>query len=474
MQGAAAHPRTAGSVTPFAPDVHPLVALAVVSAVAAPVALLLSRLGALVLPGWVFVGACALLGASAQSRGQRLLSGPDPHGRLGLRVASAMSLFAVITACSGTTFLLPLAALLVGAPHVDEVGGRAWRPVAASGAVLVVAQHALVLTGVLPSSVPPATSTGIAVLTSAASLLWLMALARVEDRRRALLAELRSAEAWFRALVQDSREVFATIRRDGTISYVSPSGPQEWGVPAEDLLGRPFAQLVHPEDRAEALDRFERCLAGGEGGVRVELRLRARDGEERWFSAALRDQTGNDAIGAVVVHLHDVTERHHRQALLQHEAEHDALTGLLNRAAFTARLEAALRDAPGPEVGVVFCDLDGFKAVNDGLGHAAGDELLIAVAQRLQACAGEGGVVARQGGDEFTVLVPRGAGPQVLDDLARRVRAALVPEVPLAGGHRARVGVSTGTALGGPGTSTDEVLAAADARMYDAKRASRV
>ncbi|NAZ87318.1 diguanylate cyclase domain-containing protein, partial [Kineococcus indalonis] len=466
--------RATRSATPFAPDVHPLVALAVVPAAAAPVAALLSGLGVLVLPAWVFVAACALLGASAQSRCQRLLSGPDPDGRLGLRVAWAMALFAVITACSGTTFLLPLAALLVGAPHVDVSGGRAWRPVAASGAVLVVAQHALLLAGVLPSPVPAARSAGIAVLTSAAALMWLLALARVEDERRALLADLRSAEAWFRALVQDSREVFATVRRDGTVSYVSPSASEDWRVPAALLVERPFPELLHPQDRAEALACFERCLAtGGEGTVRVELRVRARDGGHRWLSAALRDQTGNSAVGAVVVHLHDVTERRRQQARLQHEAEHDALTGLLNRAAFTARLDAALRDAPAAEVGVVFCDLDGFKAVNDGLGHAAGDELLVAVAQRLLACARDGEVVARLGGDEFTVLVPRRAGPQELEDLAERLRAALSPGFRLAGGHLAHVGASTGAALGGPGTSTDEVLAAADARMYEAKRASR-
>ncbi|NAZ78059.1 diguanylate cyclase, partial [Kineococcus sp. T13] len=413
--------------------------LAVVSAVAVPVAALLSWSGVLVLPAAVFVAACALLGASAQSRCQRLLSGPDPDGRLGLRVAWAMALFAVITSCSGTTFLLPLAALLVGAPHIDVSGGRAWRPVAASGAVLVAVQHALLLTGVLPSSVPAAQSTGIAVLTSAAALLWLLALARVEDERRALLADLRSAEAWFRALVQDSREVFAAIRRDGSISYVSPSASEDWGVPADRLVGRPFPEVLHPGDRAEALACFERCLAaGGEGTVRVELRVRARDGGHRWLSAALRDQTRNSAVGAVVVHLHDVTERRLQQARLQHEAEHDALTGLLNRGAFTARLDAALREAPGPQVGVVFCDLDGFKAVNDGLGHAAGDELLVAVAERLSACTRGEEVVARLGGDEFTVLVPRAAGPEALEDLAGRVRAALSPAFGLGGGHRVR------------------------------------
>ncbi|GAB7191734.1 hypothetical protein NUM3379_24420 [Kineococcus sp. NUM-3379] len=471
MEPAAAHPRPARSATPFAPDAHPLVALAAVSVVATPVAALLSWLGTLVLPAWVFVAACALLGASAQSRAQRLVSGPDPEGRLGLRVAWAMTLFAVVTACSGTPFLLPLAALCVGAPHIDECGGRAWRPVAASAAVLVTAQQALLLTGVLPSSVPAARSPGITLLICAFSLLWLLALARVQDERRALLADVRAAETWFRALVQDSRELFVAVRRDGTLSYASPSAAEDRGVPAEELLGRRVLDLLDPADADGARAAFARCLAAGGDVVRVELRLRAADGSPRWMSASLRDRTDHPAIGAVVVHLHDITERRRQQARLQYEAEHDALTGLLNRKAFTARLGAALQDATGQEVGVVFCDLNGFKAVNDGLGHAAGDELLVQVAARLRACVRPQDTVARLGGDEFTVLVPAGADAASLAALVGRIRAALAGGFTVAG-HPVRVGTSAGTALGGPGTGAEALLAEADGRMYSDKRAS--
>ncbi|MEV4702646.1 GGDEF domain-containing protein [Actinoplanes sp. NPDC049316] len=152
----------------------------------------------------------------------------------------------------------------------------------------------------------------------------------------------------------------------------------------------------------------------------------------------------------------------------------DVLTGLPNRAACLDRLSADLAaGGPQPGVAVLFCDLDGFKPVNDRLGHAAGDELLVAVAQRLRGCVREADLVSRFGGDEFVVVCrdhdPRGA----VDAVCARIRDMVREPIPVAG-QEVRIGVSAGGAFAGPGTTTDDLIRRADLAMYEAKRSKSV
>ncbi|PPK92829.1 PAS domain S-box-containing protein, partial [Kineococcus xinjiangensis] len=277
--------RPVRSAAPFAPDRRPSTAFAVTVAGLAPVALLLSSLDAFVLPAWLFLLTGGLVGTLAQSRVQRWLAGGDEEdGRLWLRMAVAMVLFGVTTACTGTTFLLPLAALVVGASHIDTSGGRAWRPVAGCAGAVLLALEALVHLGLLDSPLSPGASHGVALVAALVAMLALLTLARTEDDRRALMCEVRSAEAWFRALVQDSHEVLATVCADGTLSYLSPSAVSAWGADPEVLRGTHFLDLLHPEDVLEANARFSQCLeAGGAEPVRAEVRLRVAAGEHRWM-----------------------------------------------------------------------------------------------------------------------------------------------------------------------------------------------
>ncbi|WP_432571920.1 diguanylate cyclase domain-containing protein [Kineococcus sp. SYSU DK005] len=165
----------------------------------------------------------------------------------------------------------------------------------------------------------------------------------------------------------------------------------------------------------------------------------------------------------------------HREAAaaLEHQARHDALTGLPNRVLLRERLTGALAEGPA---GVLFCDLDGFKDVNDTAGHGAGDEVLRQVAARFAACAREGDTLARLGGDEFAVVCPGVRGPEPLNALAGRLLAALREPVVTDRGTF-RVGVSVGAALAAgdpaPHRLAEGLLAAADAAMYDAKRAGK-
>lgn len=179
--------------------------------------------------------------------------------------------------------------------------------------------------------------------------------------------------------------------------------------------------------------------------------------------------------GGVLRTYTDITERKRQEALLRHVASHDALTALANRAVLMERLAQALQACADGQDGlaVMYLDLDGFKAINDSLGHAVGDRMLAAVAARLRDAAGEATLVARMGGDEFAVLLQgvRDAAPAVA--LAQRLVAAVSEPVAL-DAHCLQVGVSVGIALhdGQPGTP-DQLLQRADRAMYQAKAAGR-
>jgi diguanylate cyclase (GGDEF)-like protein len=208
------------------------------------------------------------------------------------------------------------------------------------------------------------------------------------------------------------------------------------------------------------------------------VRFVRKDGSLLWVEVhanALVDDDGR-VYGAVASY-DDVTVRVERDRRTRHEADHDPLTGVANRRSFERTLASALSRATalGRSVGLLMLDLDGFKAVNDRHGHAAGDEALREVARRLRRCVRERDVVARLGGDEFVVvLTDLGGRSGVAVDSVERVRAAL--EEPIAVGRAVEVGVRAAIGVAtspGDGTTVAELLAVADRGMYAAKAANR-
>jgi cyclic di-GMP phosphodiesterase Gmr len=272
--------------------------------------------------------------------------------------------------------------------------------------------------------------------------------------------------------VRSTRALLCVIAGDSRLLLVNPAMARFTGRSAADLVGRLFYDVyVAPEDRLLAQDAVARSMATGvaypqegdwlaAGGVRRRVSMTID---------VLRDATG--APWALACLGLDVTEEREREAALHRRAHTDLLTGLPNRSALFDRLHQHLDERRGGGCGLLFCDLDGFKQVNDRHGHALGDRLLADAASRLQALAGPSDLVARLGGDEFVVVCPGGAGGR-LAMLAAEVTTAFQRPFDSPAGDLV-IGVSVGHAMGEPGEAPDRLVARADHAMYGAKSRRR-
>ncbi|WP_405938004.1 diguanylate cyclase CdgB [Streptomyces sp. NBC_00726] len=339
------------------------------------------------------------------------------------------------------------------------------------------------------------------------------ALVRLEREQQAL----RASEESFRQAFEYAPSGMAIAElggdQQGRLLRTNDALCRLLGRPASVLRRYSFADLVHPEDIGTLL------RTSAEGG-RAELRLGRRDGSYLWVS--LRNSVVADTADGprfLLTHVEDIEERKRHELNLAHRASHDALTGLPNSAELRTRLGARLcarpdaaattdveavdaaygdvdetrghypaggpgthpfdhhvhavapdtsRDDGAKGLAVLFCDLDGFKSINDRFGHHTGDAVLIEVARRLTTCVRDGDTVARLGGDEFVVLAD-GLGAADAADLAVRLRNAIIPPIRV-DGRAVRVGASFGIGWAACGMTAEEVLRSADQRMYVEKR----
>ncbi len=273
--------------------------------------------------------------------------------------------------------------------------------------------------------------------------------------------------------MQNSSDVIVLLDDRGELTYVTPSVKRALGYEPNLLLGAPADTLVRREQRAVFHSTLQQAGQPGRGPVTIELDLLHRDGSYRHFAVSVTDLLDDPAVGAVVLNGWDVTVRRQLEQQLTHQAYHDALTGLPNRALLHQRLDHALAHRlRGRGVAVLYLDLDGFKAVNDTLGHHVGDELLQAVSQRLLSCVRPSDTVARLGGDEFAVLVPHLTGEPEALALAGRITTLLSQPYRLQG-QDVFVASSVGLALtpdDGSATTATVLLGDADLAMYRAKQ----
>jgi diguanylate cyclase (GGDEF)-like protein/PAS domain S-box-containing protein len=276
---------------------------------------------------------------------------------------------------------------------------------------------------------------------------------------------MRSLEARLSALVYHSTDAIFLVDRDGRIAYASPAAEELGG--ADHLLD-PFVEADR-EGIARQLGNVVQMPRGTT--VPLEGRVRLADGEVRVLEGVGRNLLEDENVRAVVVTMRDTTQRHALERQLQRRAFQDGLTGLANRVLFVDRLEHAIqRSAREPELGVavLFIDLDDFKAVNDGMGHSAGDEVIRSVAERIRSCVRPGDTVARLGGDEFTVLVEDTPSAADVTALARRLLEVLQQPVDV-DGVGLTVPASVGVTFATHGSTAESLLRDADIAMYSAK-----
>lgn len=296
-------------------------------------------------------------------------------------------------------------------------------------------------------------------------------IAQVEDRRDA-----RATERKLEAVMEHMSDQVYVIGRDGHFTWASPSASALFGI--DDFTGRPVGAFIHDDDRPAVMADLAKIFDGILTGP-VQRIFRAWSeplGQWRWLEAAVSDRRDDDVLGGLLVCSRDVTQRVADAERLRHQALHDALTGLPNRSLLLDRIEVASRRAQraGTDLAVLFFDIDHFKQVNDTLGHAVGDRLLVAVADRVQARLRAQDTLGRLGGDEFVV---------VLEDLSRTsdtrlegvcsdLVEALAQPLQLED-RQVRVTASAGVLRSDGTEPAEELLRAADVAMYAAKKQGR-
>ena len=290
--------------------------------------------------------------------------------------------------------------------------------------------------------------------------------------RHALEATLRDAHQRLTYHTDNSPVAVIECTPDLRILRWSPGAERIFGWAAEEVLDRRVNvdfSFMHADDSAAAAQVVGRLLDGPDERNVFFNRNLTKDGRVihcEWHNSVLRDATG--AVVSIFSLALDVTAQVQLQEQLAHRALHDPLTGLPNRASLAGRFRQLL--AREQQFAVLFIDLDGFKAVNDRLGHAAGDELLCVVARRLQRAVRVDDVVTRLGGDEFVVLAEGGCDEAQCLALARRLGGVIAQPIAI-GGERVQVEASIGVSLSAPDQrDPDELLLIADAAMYTAKQ----
>jgi diguanylate cyclase (GGDEF)-like protein/PAS domain S-box-containing protein len=286
-------------------------------------------------------------------------------------------------------------------------------------------------------------------------------------------AVLEEALRYFDVAFDRSPIGMALFNTDGEYVRVNAALSALLGRPPEDLLGRRDQELTHPDDRQADLDAAWEILEGRTDTHQTEKRFLRPDGSVVWALANLtflRDEAGRPL--SWVGQFQDVTERRRQEAELQHLADHDPLTGLLNRRAFERALEQHLARVRryGVQGALLMIDLDGFKAVNDQHGHETGDAMLAGVAERLRARLRASDVVARLGGDEFAALLP--AADRAEAEHVARIAVEVVRDLSPAAGPPVTASVGAAV-IAEPDLSSHVVQREADRAMYAAKRAGR-
>jgi diguanylate cyclase (GGDEF)-like protein/PAS domain S-box-containing protein len=270
-----------------------------------------------------------------------------------------------------------------------------------------------------------------------------------------------------RALVHHATALLITLDKNGNVLSANAEMSRLLHHDITLVTGFPFEDLVHASDRPLVRDAMLRSLRT----ERLEASLERPDGQLVTLDLSITDLRDDPLVNGYVISGTDITDLKTTQRALRHMADHDGLTGLLSRRALLAKIDHIVDDGYQHEIAVLFCDLDGFKQVNDRIGHAAGDQVLIEVARRIERALRPGDLVGRLGGDEFVVVLPR-ADDATTSSISEAIRAALAAPI-YAGDELVEVGVSIGAAATGDHPTASRLLATADDAMYEVKRSRK-
>jgi diguanylate cyclase (GGDEF)-like protein/PAS domain S-box-containing protein len=284
---------------------------------------------------------------------------------------------------------------------------------------------------------------------------------------------LRESEERFRSAFDNATIGMGVVALDGRWLQVNRSLCDIFGYEERELLESEVRQVTHREDLITLEEQMQRFTAGAISSHQGELRYCHKSGKEVWTHLGMSLVRDGEARPLhLIFQIQDITDRKRAEEQLLHDAFHDALTGLPNRALFMDHVKMAIqrsRRSGDRLFAALFLDLDRFKIINDSLGHMVGDQLLVGIAHRLEACLRPGDTVARLGGDEFTILLEDLASTEDAIDVARRVQEAVTQPFNI-GGHEVFTTASIGIALSNTGYErAEDLLRDADTAMYRAK-----
>ena len=415
------------------------------------------------IPYWA-LAALVVTAALVNSTVIALLPNPTSGWQLTSRVGAEMAVIALVVYGIGWGPILAVGFVFCAADVM-----RSCKAAAATSAIvwtvvfIGVGQLAIAL-GLAPTLIKQPLIDGLAVLGALGAVFTIKVLQWFAIARE-------SSEVRFKTLVQHASDLVAVVDGTGQFSYLSPSFSRVLGWEPSDFDTRPAVDLLHPRDLVSLRVQAAK-LAGASGeSLRSEIRLQHVDGSLRWFEATVVNHLDDPNVAGIVANLHDITDRKVLEDELRHQAFHDSLTTLANRALFTDRIEHALvRQSRTLEpLAVLLVDVDDFKAVNDSLGHGIGDRLLVEIAAILRSAVRAADTVARFGGDEFAILLEDPYGADGPEEVAERILAAFATPITI-DDRPFVVSTSVGSAVASPGTcGADELIRNADVAMYAAK-----
>jgi diguanylate cyclase (GGDEF)-like protein/PAS domain S-box-containing protein len=425
-------------------------------------------------PMWALIAILAVTSVANLLSFVWLRQHPGPGTRMQVRLAvSAFSTAAVVYAAGwGSIFVVGYA---VGVAEIVRSNGSAtWRGALGWNAGAILTGEIAIQLHLAPSILPVPVAHDVALLGFCCLAVVTRVLVLTGQSVEAAEAQLRERSHHFETLVAHASDVIGVVDKAGSIRFASPAVETLLGYTPAELCGAPLASVIDPAD-VDTVRQVLDNLPTGLGSIdRRDVRFRHRNGHEL---RVVMTFTSSDASGAgsVVINLHNVTVERELEDRLRFDAMHDPLTGTWNRAAFTEAMEiacaAGARD--GGMMALLFVDIDGFKQINDTLGHDRGDETLTNVARSIQSCLRGGDILGRWGGDEFVVLLNHAHDPDEPVIVADRILTEL-ERASAEGPRSARTTVSIGIATSIDGALSAPTLARlADEAMYSAKRDGR-